>query len=85
MLVKKMDVINRIKEVIEKIRPYLMFDGGDVEFVKFEDGIVYVKLIGACAGCSYATITLHETVEEMLVSEVPEVISVENIDEIKEA
>ena len=80
-----MDVINRIKEVIEKIRPYLIFDGGDVEFVKFEDGIVYVKLIGACAGCSYATITLHETVEEMLVSEVPEVISVENLVEIKEA
>lgn len=80
-----MDVIDRIKEVIEKIRPYLMFDGGDVEFVKFEDGIVYVKLIGACAGCSYATVTLHETVEEMLVSEIPEVIGVENIDELEEA
>lgn len=79
-----MDVINKIKEVIEKIRPYLMFDGGDVEFVKFEDGVVYVKLIGACAGCSYATVTLHETVEEMLVNEVPEVIGVENIDELKE-
>ena len=79
-----MDVIDKIKEVIEKIRPYLMFDGGDVEFVKFEDGIVYVKLTGACAGCSYATVTLHETVEEMLVSEIPEVIGVENIDELEE-
>lgn len=79
-----MDVIAKIKEVIEKVRPYLMFDGGDVEFIKFENGIVYVKLIGACAGCSYATVTLHETVEEMLVSEIPEVIGVENIDEIKE-
>ncbi len=79
-----MDIINKIKEVIEKIRPYLMFDGGDVEFIKFKDGIVYVKLIGACAGCSYATVTLHETVEEMLVNEIPEVIGVENIDELKE-
>lgn len=79
-----MDIIAKIKEVIEKVRPYLMFDGGDVEFIKFENGIVYVKLIGACAGCSYATVTLHETVEEMLVSEIPEVIGVENIDEIKE-
>ena len=80
-----MDLNNRINEVIEKIRPYLMFDGGDVEFVKFHDGIAYVRLTGACAGCSYATITLHETVEEMLVSEIPEVISVENIDNIEEA
>ena len=45
-------------EVLNKIRPYLNQDGGDVEFVKFEDGICYVKLQGACAGCMFADMTI---------------------------
>lgn len=72
---------NRIKEIIEKIRPYLNQDGGDVEFIKFENGICYVKLSGACAGCMFADMTLQNTVEEMIISEVPEVIKVMNIKE----
>lgn len=68
----------KIKEVLEKIRPYLNHDGGDVEFIKFEEGICYVSLKGACAGCMFADMTLQNTVEEMIVSEVPEVIKVEN-------
>ena len=71
----------KIKEVLEKIRPYLNHDGGDVEFIKFEEGICYVSLKGACAGCMFADMTLQNTVEEMLVSEIPEVIKVENITE----
>lgn len=71
----------KIKEVLEKIRPYLNHDGGDVEFIKFEEGICYVSLKGACAGCMFADMTLQNTVEEMLVSEIPEVIKVENIAE----
>lgn len=69
----------KIKEIIEKIKPYLNQDGGDVEFVKFEDGICFVRLKGACAGCMFADMTIQNTVEEMIVSEVPEVIKVENI------
>ena len=76
-----MKVENRIKEIIEKIRPYLNQDGGDVEFIKFENGICYVKLSGACAGCMFADMTLQNTVEEMIISEVPEVIKVMNINE----
>lgn len=72
---------NRIKEIIEKIRPYLNQDGGDVKFIKFENGICYVKLSGACAGCMFADMTLQNTVEEMIISEVPEVIKVMNIKE----
>ena len=72
---------NKIIEILEKIRPYLNNDGGDVEFIKFEDGICYVKLKGACAGCVFADMTIQNTVEEMLVSEVPEIIKVINVEE----
>lgn len=75
------EIENKIKEVLDKIRPYLNNDGGDVEFVKYEDGICYVKLKGACAGCMFADMTLQNTVEEMIVSEIPEVIKVVNEDE----
>ena len=71
----------KIIEVLDKIRPYLNQDGGDVKFIKFKDGICYVSLQGACAGCIFSDMTLQNTVEEMLVSEVPEVIKVENIKE----
>ena len=42
----------QIVEILEKLRPYLQRDGGDVEYVKFEDGIVYVQMLGACVGCA---------------------------------
>lgn len=71
----------KIKEVLEKIRPYLNHDGGDVEFVKFEDGICYVRLKGACSGCMFADMTISNTVEEILIAEVPEVIKVINSEE----
>ena len=80
-MVIKMNTESKIKEVLQKIRPYLNQDGGDVEFVKFEDGIAYVKLKGACAGCMFADLTISNTVEEILVSEIPEVIKVVNYEE----
>ena len=64
-----MDVEKRIIEEIEKIRPFLMGDGGDVEFVKFEDGIVHIKLTGACANCSMINYTLKDGIEEILVNQ----------------
>ena len=70
------EVITRIKEVIEKIRPYLQNDGGDVEFKRFENGVVYVSLVGACSNCPMATMTLQDGIEEALISEIPEVIKV---------
>jgi len=74
-----MDIIDHIKFVIDKIRPFLISDGGDIEFIKYENGIVYVKLIGACANCTYGDSEIKETVESILVSEIPEVLEVKNI------
>ena len=69
----------RIKEIIKKIRPYLQADGGDVEYVSYENGIVYVKLLGACIGCTSADATLKDGIEAILLEEVPGVIGVEQV------
>ena len=79
-MVIEMDVEKRINEEIEKLKPYLQNDGGNIEFVKYEDGKVYVKLTGACAGCSMIDVTLKEGIEEILVSEIPEVKEVVKVD-----
>ena len=70
------EVISKIKEVIEKVRPYLQNDGGDVEFKKYENGIAYVKLVPACSSCPMAQITLNDSIEAAILDEVPEVIKV---------
>ena len=79
-----MEIIDHIKYIIEKIRPFMISDGGDVTFVKYEDGIVYIKISGACANCSLADGEITDTVETILTSEIPEVIAVEVIKEKKE-
>ena len=71
--------IEAIKEVIHKLRPYLQIDGGDLEFVDFKDGIVYVHMLGACAGCMMLDSTIKDGVEQILVEEVPGVIEVQAI------
>ena len=70
------EVVNKIKNVIAKVRPYLQNDGGDVEFKRYENGVVYVKLVGACSNCPMAQMTLQDGIENALISEVPEVIKV---------
>jgi Fe-S cluster biogenesis protein NfuA len=68
----------RVQEVIDKIRPMLKADGGDVELVDVgEDGVVKVRLQGACAGCPMSQMTLKNGIERMLKKEIPEVKSVE--------
>ena len=73
--------IKLIKQTIKKLRPYLNADGGDLDFVKFEDGIVYVRLLGACIGCSSSDDTITNSVEALLLEEVPGVIGVEVVEE----
>ena len=73
------NVVTRIISLIDKIRPFLISDGGNLEFVKFEDGIVYVSLSGACAECPMIDVTLKDGIEEMIINEVPEVKEVRNI------
>lgn len=74
------DVEKRIIEVLDRLRPYLENDGGSVKFNRFENGVVYVTLIGACAGCDFASLTLEDGIETALINEVPEVIKVVNED-----
>ncbi len=76
-----MNSINeKIIATIEKIRPFLNSEGGDIEFVKFEDGIVYVTLTGHCSNCIFMDSTLKDGIEVALTNEIPEVIEVRNID-----
>ena len=74
------EIILKINQVIDKIRPFLIQDGGNLEFVKYEDNIVYVKLSGACSDCSMIDITLKDCIEQLIMNEIPEVKSVERID-----
>jgi Fe-S cluster biogenesis protein NfuA len=70
----------RVEEALEQIRPRLQADGGDVELVDVsDDGIVRVRLIGACGGCPMAAMTLKEGIERLLKQEVPEVQEVEAV------
>ena len=69
---------NKIEEVLNSIRPYLNMDGGDIEYIKFEDGYVYVKLTGACMGCLYSDETINNYVAEALIQEIPEIKGVIN-------
>lgn len=68
-----------VRELIQKIRPYMQRDGGDLRFAKYEDGIVYVELLGACVGCASSEITLKQGIEAILVEEVPGVLRVEQV------
>ena len=67
----KEDKIKLVKQTIEKIRPYLQRDGGDVEFVSLEDDVVYVKVFGACVGCLSLNETLKDGVMDLILDEVP--------------
>ena len=69
----------KIVEIIEKIRPFLINDGGDIEFVKIEDDIVYIKMMGACAGCEMLDYTLKDGIESAIISEVEDIKGVVNI------
>jgi Fe-S cluster biogenesis protein NfuA len=70
----------RVEEALKKIRPALQADGGDVELVEVkDDGIVLVRLTGACGGCPMSQMTLKMGIERILKKEVPEVVSVESV------
>ncbi len=70
----------KIKEILEKIRPALQRDGGDIEFVEYtEDKVVRVRLQGHCAGCPGATMTIKGLVERVLREHYPEIKEVESV------
>lgn len=77
---ERTDLENRVKKVIDSIRPYLQNDGGDIEFVSMsDDKVVYVELQGHCGSCPHALATLKQGVEATVKEEVPEIVSVERI------
>ena len=69
----------KVQQVIEKLRPMLQADGGDVELVEVDDGVVKVRLQGACAGCPMSQMTLKMGIEKVLKQAVPEVQRVESV------
>ncbi|GEK59507.1 MULTISPECIES: NifU family protein [Marinococcus] len=73
------DMHAQVQEVLEKLRPFLLRDGGDVELVDIEDGIVMVRLMGACGSCPSSTITLKAGIERALLEEVPGVKELEQV------
>ena len=77
---KRTETELKIIALIDKIRPFLISDGGNLEFVKYEDNIVYVRLMGACKDCAIIDITLKNGIEELIVNEIPEVKEVINLD-----
>lgn len=72
-------VEQKIQEIIDKLRPFLINDGGNIEFVKLEDGIVYIKMMGACANCQMLDLTLRDGIAAAIMCEVPEVKDVVNL------
>lgn len=69
----------RVKKALDQVRPQLQADGGDLEYVGLDNGVVKVKLKGACSGCPMSTMTLQWGVENFLKKHVPEVKKVEAI------
>jgi Fe-S cluster biogenesis protein NfuA len=70
----------KVKKALDQVRPSLQADGGDVELVEVgEDGIIKVKLVGACAGCPMSQMTLKQGIERFLKSQIPEVKEVVSV------
>ncbi len=64
---------DKVEAVLDKIRPQLMMDGGNVELVEVNEGTIKVKLTGACGGCPMASMTLKMGIEKILKQEIPEI------------
>ncbi|WP_139490755.1 NifU family protein [Brevibacillus dissolubilis] len=72
-------MLAQVEDVLDKLRPYLQRDGGDVQLVDVEDGIVKLRLMGACGSCPSSTITLKAGIERALLEEVPGVVEVQQV------
>lgn len=69
----------KIKLLIEDIRPLLNYDGGDIEFVHYEDKFVYIKITGACQNCGFQDETINLGIERYFKEEIPEIEGVINV------
>jgi Fe-S cluster biogenesis protein NfuA len=73
------DLRARVEQVLDTIRPYVQGDGGDIELVDVAEGIVQLRLAGACVGCMHSMMTLQAGIERLLKQEIPEVRVVEAV------
>ena len=71
--------IEKIIDIINHLKPFIQNDGGNIEFVKYENNIVYIRMIGACAECAMLDLTLKDGIEAAIKEEIPEVIEVINL------
>ena len=76
---KKTQIELKIIEIIDELRPFLMYEGGNIEFVKYEDDIVYIKMLGACSNCQMLDLTLKDGIEATLKEEIPSIKEVVNV------
>ncbi len=72
-------MIEKIQAVLDEIRPALQADGGDVEFIDYNDGVVTVRMTGACGSCPMSIMTLKQGIEARMKDRIPEVVSVEQL------
>ena len=72
------ETVKLIEATLDKIRPFLQRDGGDIDYIGFRDGIVYVSMVGACEGCLYAQDDISAGVEIIMMEEVPGVLAVKS-------
>ena len=73
---------NKIIEIIDALRPFIINHGANIEFVKYENNIVYIQMMGACADCEMMDLTLKDAIEAAIKEEVPEVKEVININSL---
>ena len=77
---KEKEIVKQIEEILDqRIKPAVAQDGGDIQFVKFESGKVFLEMRGACSGCPSSVLTLKSGIENMLKYYIPEIVSVEAV------
>lgn len=78
------EIEQKIIDIIDTLRPFIINDGGNIEFVKYEDHTVYIQMLGACADCEMIDLTLKDGIEAAIKDEIPEVERVINISKVSE-
>jgi len=72
---------DRVQKVVERIRPAVQMDGGDIQLIDVVDGLVRLRLVGSCSGCPSSMMTLKQGIERAIRAEVPEIVGVEAVPE----
>ncbi len=80
MPMDEQETIRLIEATLDKVRPFLQRDGGDIDFIGLRNGIVYVTMVGACEGCMYAADDISAGVEIIIMEEVPGILAVQTND-----